>query len=291
MSARGRRLREELQSAAPDVVTCLSPDELGRKALKQAVRLRIPTVVIEQRPLPTYLPDYYHQQVVDRAQRLVVTSLTQQALLQARGIAAQLWRPGIDPVLFHPGRHDPAVHAHWTGGLKLAVGYVGPLRRREGVHRLAGLSSIPFVQPVFIGSGRQRSWLRTHASGVFSNPGSGGIPAAIASLDILVTASRHDTDAPAVRAALASGVPVVVPARGGAAEIVADGETGLHFARTEALDLVRQVTRLVEDRDLRSRLGHQGRLWARDHGWGQAVGTLVADHLSRLTSAPTPQGS
>ncbi|MFZ2502796.1 MAG: glycosyltransferase, partial [Nocardioides sp.] len=197
LRGRGKRLRSALLQVAPDVVVALSPDEFGRKALKQAVRLGLATVVIEQRPVPSYLPEYYHEQVIGRADRLVVTTDWVRARLAERGVAAQVWRPGVDLTAYHPELRDPTLHRHWTKGTKLAVGYAGELRKREGVRRLAGLSSIPFVQPVFIGAGPQRTWLRTNASGVFTNPrDTGALGTALASLDVLVHPSRRLTDAP-----------------------------------------------------------------------------------------------
>ena len=58
-----------------------------------------------------------------------------------------------------------------------------------------------------------------------------------------------------VAEAYALGVPVIASRLGSLAEIVADGETGLHAEPGDAADLARALRRLAGDRDLAERLG------------------------------------
>ena len=58
-----------------------------------------------------------------------------------------------------------------------------------------------------------------------------------------------------VAEAYALGIPVIASRLGSLAEIVADGETGLHAEPGDAADLARALRRLADDRDLVERLG------------------------------------
>ena len=58
---------------------------------------------------------------------------------------------------------------------------------------------------------------------------------------------------------MAAGLPVVATAVGGVPELVSDGETGLLVPARDVVALARALGRLVDDRELRSRLGHAGR--------------------------------
>ena len=66
----------------------------------------------------------------------------------------------------------------------------------------------------------------------------------------------------AVREALASGKPVVVPRRGILPELIEDGKTGIIVAeRTD--DLVRGILTMARQQDFRQRCGHAARQYAR----------------------------
>jgi glycosyltransferase involved in cell wall biosynthesis len=55
--------------------------------------------------------------------------------------------------------------------------------------------------------------------------------------------------------AMAQGVPVIASRSGGVSEIVADGKTGLLFEPGKASELTEKISRLLNDDELRSRLG------------------------------------
>lgn len=84
--------------------------------------------------------------------------------------------------------------------------------------------------------------------------------AAIASLSVLVVASR--TPEPFGRTvveAMGQGIPVVVPAAGGPAEVVDHGETGLHYPPGDAISLAQAVERLLDDPALARTMSERGR--------------------------------
>ena len=284
ITRRGTLLRSALLDSQADIALVISPDEFGRKALKQTMRVGLPATVIEQRPLPGYLPDYYVDQVIARASRLLVTSRWVSKALEDRGIAAHVWRPGVDLTAFHPGLRDPALHRAWTKDGRAAVGYAGDFRRSLGVKRLAALGTIPFAQPVLIGHGPRKTWLKANlTTAPLTDPTTtGDLGTALASLDVLVHPGRQLTDAPDVRAAMACGVPVVVTTTGGAAEFVRHRHTGLHFDRRDPLGLAAAVSELVTDPGLRAQLAINAFSWSQAQGWDRQGAALIDDHLKAV---------
>lgn len=77
--------------------------------------------------------------------------------------------------------------------------------------------------------------------------------------------------------AMAMGKAVVASDVGALAEIVRDGDTGLLHRKGDLDDLVRQLRTVLDDPDLRVRLGRQARQWVeRERDWRRLAG-LVAD--------------
>ena len=74
---------------------------------------------------------------------------------------------------------------------------------------------------------------------------------------------------------LASGVPVVGARAGGIPFAVQDGVDGLLFEPNDAPDMARQISRLLEDEELRGRLGAQGRASTEQYSWRAATERLV----------------
>ncbi len=281
---RGSRIDEALASFRPDLMHATSPDVFGRKALKQALRGNLATVVVEQAPLPNYLPASYVEQVIARADRFLVTSHWVRSRLAERGISAHTWSPGVDLDEYHPRLRDRRLHDHWAradkpGGRRMVVGYVGGLHKRFGVRRLEDLADNPDVRLVVIGAGPQLSWLRERLpEAKFLEPMStGDLGSAIASFDVLLHPGRKLTCGHALRSAAASGIPTVAPRRGAAAEIVTDGETGLLYDSTIPSAMTEAIKQLL-DPAVRGELGAGGRIAAEGRDWATAVDELTERH-------------
>ncbi len=72
----------------------------------------------------------------------------------------------------------------------------------------------------------------------------------LAGLDAVVLPSIYPENCPlVVQDALAAGRPCVVPSEGGAADVVADGRNGLHFASGDAAALADALTKLTSEPD------------------------------------------
>jgi glycosyltransferase involved in cell wall biosynthesis len=77
---------------------------------------------------------------------------------------------------------------------------------------------------------------------------------------------------------LASGVPAVVAAKGGPKGIVRHGETGYHAEPKNINDFYEKIICLVDDDDLRSYMGKNGRKYASTQSWKKLTAKLFADY-------------
>ncbi len=288
---RGARIAEALDRFQPDLMHATTPDVFGRKALKQALRVNLPTLVVEQSPLPNYLPARYVEQVIARADRYLVTSAWVRDQLLDRGIRAHLWQPGVDSQAFDPSLRDEKLHAHWArtdkaAGPLLVVGYVGGLHKRNGVRRLADLAAQPGVRLVLIGAGPQLGWLQQNLPfAKFLEPMStGDLGTAIASLDVLAHPGKKQTCGHSLRAAAASGVPALGPNRGSAAEIIRAGKTGLLFDVSNEAGFAQAVEQLT-DPALRATLGAAALDLAAQRDWPTATSELIDFHYPAVLAA------
>jgi glycosyltransferase involved in cell wall biosynthesis len=124
---------------------------------------------------------------------------------------------------------------------RLAILGWGPLESstKELVHRL-GLDDIAFV----LGRVEPRDWL--------------------ARADVFAHTSRWEGFGIVLLEAMLSGLPVVATRVSAIPEIVVDGETGLLAPPGDAAAVAGALARLLDDVDLRRRLGASGRIRAHD---------------------------
>ena len=289
----GAQVRDALVDLAPDVVLVVGPGALatvGRKALKHAERLGVRRVVVQTTPVPDLQWEQWTSKVAARADRVLVTASWLGEELGRRGVATDLWLPGVDPAAFSPALRDPWLHDSWarsrsSGGALVVVGFVGGLHKRHGVRRLAALADVPGTRLVVVGAGPQRRWLegrlpRARFAGELAG---GDLATAVASMDLLVHPGTRETCCHALREAAASGVPVVAPRAGGARAVVRHLETGLLHDPDDPRDLVRAVESLVADRH-RGLMGTHAREVAVARTWRDAVDELLLEHLRDLAA-------
>lgn len=106
-----------------------------------------------------------------------------------------------------------------------------------------------------------------------------------ASSDVFLFPSDTETFGQVVTEAMASGLPVVAPDRGGVRDTVAPDETGYLFPPGDVDGLVDAASRLVDDAGLRTRLGTAGRDAALSRSWGGVFDGLFDDYAEAVTEA------
>lgn len=292
-------VRRSLVRFRPDVVHLASPIALGAVGLRAARRLGLPTVAVYQTDVAGFARQYgvHADAVLDRwvghlhrrADRTLVPSTCSLAQLRALGVGdLHLWRRGIELDLFSAGRRESALADTWTGGERLAVGYVGRLAHEKQVHRLAALAGLPGVQVVVIGDGPARADLeRRLPDAVFTGMLHGpALAAAFASLDVFVHTGDAETFCQTIQEAQASGVPVVAPAAGGPLDLVDPGVTGLLFDPTDLGSLRACVQMLAASPDLRRQLARRAASAVAGRSWTSVVGEL-AEHYRGVVRPST----
>ena len=286
----GAQVREALQKFRPDLVHVTSPATLGRKALKHAQRLGVPSLVVQHSLLNELTREIWQLKVAARADRVVATSAFLAAQLRSLHVDAPVWEPGVDTRAFSPDLRDQWLYDKWSRarsseGRRVVVGYAGSLHTRHGVRRLAELADLSGIRLVVIGEGPQRVWLERHLPGAqFTGALLGGdLSTALASLDVLVHPGEQETCCHALREAGATGLPVVAPRAGGAASVVRTLETGLLYDPSLANGLRRAVEALAGDRH-RALMGARAREVS-TRSWSDACAELVAEHYAPLLAA------
>jgi glycosyltransferase involved in cell wall biosynthesis len=107
-----------------------------------------------------------------------------------------------------------------------------------------------------------------------------------AAADVFAFASRTETFGNVVLEALASGLPAVVLADGGPAEIVQHGETGLAIPpNAPPSTFADALLALAEDAALRHHLAENARQYARSQSWEQIMGSLRERYVRILEDA------
>jgi phosphatidylinositol alpha 1,6-mannosyltransferase len=279
----------------PDVVHLASPIVLGAVGLRAARRWGIPTVAVYQTDIAGFarhygvradlLVDRWVGRIHRRCSRTLVPSTSSYAQLDAMGVPnLHLWRRGVSLELFGPQRRDPALHAEWSGGRDVVVGYVGRLAAEKQVRRLVDLAEIPGIRLVVIGDGPERGWLEerlphAHFTGML---GGEQLATAFASLDVFVNLGIAETFCQTVQEAQASGVPAVAAAAGGPLDLIDPGETGLLFDPHDRASLVDAVATFAGDARLRARVAATALDRVTGRSWAQVVQELVDVHYRAL---------
>jgi glycosyltransferase involved in cell wall biosynthesis len=118
------------------------------------------------------------------------------------------------------------------------------------------------------------------------------VPELLAGSDVFVLSSRSEGLPVSVLEAMAAELPVVASNVGGLAELVVDGETGVLVPPGDAQALADALTRLIQDPELRRRLGAAGRARAEAlfdlSGFRRAHLDLYERQLALAGAVPEP---
>ena len=146
------------------------------------------------------------------------------------------------------------------------VGLIGRLATEKGVDiflRAAArvLAELPATKFVVIGEGPDREQLELLIDelqirkNVFMLGRRDDMPGVYASLDIMVSASRHEGLPMAILEGMASSRPVVATAVGAVPDVIADGRTGVLVPSENVEALAAKIVTLLNDRTHRDSLG------------------------------------
>lgn len=273
------RILRVLRGFAPHVVHLASPALLGYGGLLAARRLGVPTVAVYQTDVAGFAASYgfpiaarpawtWTRHLHSHADRTLAPSSAAMDDLRAHGVPRiHYWPRGVDVTGFAPSARDHDLRRSWSLTGKPIVGYVGRLAPEKHVERLAVLARRDDLQLVIVGDGVERDRLRSLLpSAVFTGAlYDQQLATAYASMDVFIHPGEHETFCQGVQEALASGVPVVAPDRGGPRDLVTPFRTGLLLSVPGfESELSRAVNHLLAERPRYSQAARQsvlGRTW------------------------------
>jgi len=295
------RLGRELDTFAPDIVHVVNPVVLGLWGTAIAKQRNLPllasyhtdlTQYAQHLRLPLLLPPgrRFLRDVHNQAHVNLVTSNPMMESARALGIKrVRLWPKAVDTELFRPDRATRAMRERLSGGhpdAPLAV-YVGRLSYEKRIDWLhAPLTRIPGLRLALVGSGPAEPELKVlfaDTPTTFTGYMSGAeLAAAYASADVFLFPSDTETLGFVAMESMASGVPAVGARAGGIPDVIDHEVNGLMFTPGDLDDLTRQVRRLMDDPDLRRRLGTQARQDMEAHGWRAATEALFEHYRTAI---------
>jgi glycosyltransferase involved in cell wall biosynthesis len=288
------RLGRELDRFEPDIVHVVNPVVLGLWGTAIAKQRNLPLLAsyhtdltqyarhlklpMLSRPGARFLRDVHNQAHVN-----LVTSRPMMESARGLGIErVRLWPKAVDTDLFRPERATREMRERLTGGhpdapLLVCVSRLSFEKRIDWLY--APVTQIPGVRLALIGSGPAEAELRQRFAGtntVFTGYMAGTeLAAAYASADVFVFPSDTETLGFVAMEAMASGVPAVGARAGGIPDVIEHEVNGLLFTPLDLGDLTRQARRLLDDRELRRRLGERARRDMERHSWRAATAALV----------------
>ena len=160
----------------------------------------------------------------------------------------------------------------------IVVGCVAVMRATKGhkdlIDAIAPLmASRPRLHLVFVGGGspvfeQTQAYVvelglqdRIHLMGMRRD-----VPNLLAGFDLFALATQQEASGTVYVEAQASGLPVIGTDVGGVSEMFRDGETGILVPPKDARALTEALQRLIDDADLRRRMGEAGRKMVWDEG-------------------------
>jgi phosphatidylinositol alpha 1,6-mannosyltransferase len=286
-----------LDRIAPDLMHVASPFALGAQAIAYAQRNSIASVAVYQTDIAGYLHRYGMAVAKPMVDRFVVnthnaatvtlapTPIARDALTELGVKNLAVWGRGVDLEGFHPNNRfaDDAVafrQKHAPNGEHI-IGYVGRLAAEKQVDRFRELTSIPNTRIILIGDGPERARLEAmlpSTSVAFVGSRSGReLQIAYAAMDAFVHFGTEETFGQTIQEAQAAGVPVVAPRSGGPIHLIDSGVDGILF-NVDVTESPRvAVKHLLNDDELRSRMGEAGRRRVLGKSW-EAVNDELTHH-------------
>jgi D-inositol-3-phosphate glycosyltransferase len=101
------------------------------------------------------------------------------------------------------------------------------------------------------------------------------LPYYYSAAEAVVVPSQYESFGMVALEAMACGKPVVASQIGGLAYLVQDGVTGFTVPVDDPMELADRITSLLQDPDLRDRMGKQAVLVAKDYAWDKIASKLI----------------
>ena len=283
-----RKVREQIRAFNATLFHIATPDILGNQALRLAKKWEIPVVASYHTHFSSYLKYYgfeelegflwkYLRRFYRQCEQVYVPSHSMAAVLQAHEIkkGLRLWERGVDMQLFNPARRS----LEWRRMQGIPddvplITFVGRLVLEKGLDIYSYVIQtledygIPH-RSMIVGDGPAREMLEAQLPNtLFAGYLSGeDLARAYASSDIFLFPSDTETFGNVTLEAMASGLPVVAADATGSNELVIPGVTGFLAEPRNKREFFKHTLRLVQDAELRVRMGEAGLERASHYDW------------------------
>ncbi|MEV0156308.1 glycosyltransferase family 1 protein [Micromonospora sp. NPDC050686] len=278
-----------LAAYAPDVVYLVSPIVMGARGALDARRLGIPIVALYYTDPHVIAGPNRVADVTDwiwgklcrihglADVNLAPTATTMRDLQDHNIPRVRLWNPGVDLRCFSPERRSERLRDALAPEGDLIVGYVGRLAAEKQIDLLADTARLPGVRLVVVGDGPDQARLRSLLpQAVFTGSRRGKALARLyAGMDVFVHPGGYETAGLTILEAQASGCAVIVPATGGASDLMQPDHSGVVVPSHDGASIADAVAKLAADRELLARMRTNALRYAARHGWQTSTDQLV----------------
>lgn len=276
-----------LDNFRPDLIHAASPTPLGYLGINYARRKGIPAVSSYHTHFVSYFRYYgfgSFEQVgwsilkhfYNKFSRIYAPSKSTVRELEERGFnKVELWQRGINLNRFSPNfRNEDLRRQAGAREDTLVLLFVGRMVKEKDiedlvkVHRILEQEGRDFKM-VFVGGGPLLSQTKKELPHAYFTGYQYGDDLAgwYASADIFTFPSTTETFGNVVLEAYASGLPVIGSDKGGVADLVEDGQTGFIARSNDPEHFTSLLCRLMDNPELRLRMGEQARFSARLNSW------------------------
>ena len=287
---------KQLDAFCPDIVHISTPDIIGNRFLKYALKRGLPVVSIYHTDFPSYLGYYrlgfaenfvwkYLRRFYNACDALFVPTHEMKSRLKSKRIDnVDIWGRGIDRELFNPVRRSNSLRDSWGAVEKMVITYAGRFVWYKDIHvvmevydRFRQSELAGDVLFVMIGSGPEESELRHRMpDAVFPGYLVGTkLPEAYASSDLLLFPSTTEAFGNVVLEGLSSGLPAVVSNAGGCQELVRRSDGGYVAEAGDHEQFFNFCMQLIQDRELYMKKRQNGLDFAEKMSWSVINGTLI----------------
>lgn len=283
-----RSIEKVLGKDVPDLIHIHSPCTLGKAAIRYALKRGIPIVTTYHTHFPTYM-EYYHlealapitwgwlKSIYNKADANIIPSSATLKDLEAAGLPNLVYIPhGVDTSNFSPKHRSDAWRAEVAGpdhAGKVILTFVGRLVWEKNLLLLAQAFKLmkhrENVKLVIVGEGPARAKLEemlpeAHFTGQLKE---GFVGTAYASSDVFVFPSVTETFGNVTVEAMASGLPAICAAAGGAMDMVEPEKTGLLVSAEDPSELAAAMDRLATEPETRKRMSEAALVAVKRFEW------------------------
>jgi D-inositol-3-phosphate glycosyltransferase len=248
--------------------------------------------------------------LLSEADRIVAATQAEMAQLQwlyrADTNRITVVPPGVDTTRFYPIPKDEAVAFIGTPAKQCMLLYVGRIEPLKGIDTLiesmaimkqrgildifpmclAVIGGDPDVSDEQITAEMERLQAMRESYGIddmimfLGRQDQDTLQYYYSAAEVVVVPSHYESFGLVALESMACGTPVVASETGGLAFLVKDGETGFHVPAADPEALADRLIELMQDNELREKLGKQASEYAKGFTW-----SIVADQILELYAA------